>query len=117
MRIHGSSDFAPKTEAHDGKQKARATSTVGRAAATRAADDVSKGAKGPEGPAPAESSGEAVVLSPSASRMTEVSSEHSEAVGARLAEVKQLLDAGTYEIDFDTLADNLLAEEGIRPKQ
>jgi len=116
MRIHGSSDFAPKTEAHDGKQKARAPSTVGRAQATRGTDDVSKGAKSPEGPAPAES-GEAVVLSASASRMTEVSTEHSEAVGARLAEVKQLLDAGTYEIDFDTLADNLLAEEGIRPKQ
>lgn len=115
MRIHGSNDFAPKADAADKKGRAK---NVERASGPRPADEVAKGAKSTESnaPAPADKSAEAVVLSASASRMAEVSSEHSEAIRARLAEVKQMLDAGTYEIDFDALADELMSEETMRSK-
>lgn len=118
MRIHGSSDFGPKPDATDAKRKDRGASSVQRTPQTRATDDVGNGARAEAKPAaPAEKvESEAVVLSASASRFAEVSSEHSEAVQARLAEVKKLLDAGEYQVDFDRLADNLLSEEVERSK-
>lgn len=115
MRIHGSNEYSPKAEAKDAKASGTGNDT-GKSAGLKSsgitpAADVSKSGEARAATAPAKLGGQAVVLSATASRVAEVSSKQEAARSERLAEVKKQLDAGSYEVDFDSLADSLLAEE------
>lgn len=117
MRIHGSSDYSPKAEANDAK---RSTQNVSQAQGVKPVEDVAKGGTRPDvslnSDKTTKAAGEAVVLSPTASRLAEVSSEQAAARSDRLSKVQSLLDAGTYEVDYEGLADSLLAEEVAKAK-
>ncbi len=111
MRIHGSNEYSPKVDAKaTGTGKSQGLKSSG----LTSANDVAKSGANSEAKAaaaPAKTSGPAVVLSATASRVAEVSSKQEAARSERLAEVRKQLDAGSYEVDFDSLADSLLAEE------
>lgn len=114
MRIHGSSEYGPKAEVTDGKRKASGVEGVAHSASAKPVQDITQGApRAAQRPnAVSESAArEAVVLSATAARVSEVNSEQEAARTQRLSEVQKLLDEGKYEVDYESLADSLLAEE------
>lgn len=118
MKIFGANDFSAKPNVGEAAQKDRAAAGVKQTAANRPVEEV--GQQGRAAAAQAndaqslQKADNAVVLSATASRFTEVSNEQQSARSERLAEVKKLMDEGGYDVDFDQLADKLLDEEMAR---
>ncbi len=96
MKLSGPSDLGEmlrvaKTREPSGVQRAGGVRSVGRDQST-------------------EGVGEAVALSPAAKALSAEDADRA----ARLAEVRQALDNGSYQVDFERLADRIVEEEAAR---
>ena len=117
MKVFGSNEFSAKPRVGEAGKKDRAASGVKPSPANRPVEEVGQGrttAAEAKQIGAAHKPDNAVVLSATASRFAEVSTEQQAARAERLAEVKKLMDEGGYDVDFDQLADKLYDEEMAR---